>query len=235
MIHRSFRLAFGVVALLAASPVNATVVDAITFDKNPAVYLPLNETARRLGWKVERDKKKGTVKLNGVFIPPKAGSRAFYGAELIPVPLLVDAGAVILPGEMPGEFQVWSWSRHFVGTVAPKRVEVSLKRQRLRAWQGNRLVLQTNISSGRSGRSTPAGEFTAGPDKERMHYSRLFNNAPMPWAVQINGHVFIHGFTSVPSYPASHGCIRMPLNGKNAARCFYEWVDRGTPVSVSRG
>jgi lipoprotein-anchoring transpeptidase ErfK/SrfK len=57
----------------------------------------------------------------------------------------------------------------------------------------------------------------------------------MPWSVQINGHIFIHGFSSVPAYPASHGCIRVPLTGPNPARCFYEWIHRGTPVAVIQG
>ncbi|BCU78302.1 hypothetical protein llg_30170 [Luteolibacter sp. LG18] len=221
-------------AVASASPLSATTVDGITFDGAPEVYLPVNETARRLGWNVARDKK-ANLSLNGVALTPKTGRRSFYGAELVSIAKLAEAGATLFPGENPGEIEVYSWTRHFTVTVSPKRVEVSLKRQRLRAWQGDRLVLQTKISSGRSGRSTPAGEFKAGPSKERLHRSRLYNNAPMPWAVQINGHVFIHGFTSVPDYPASHGCIRMPLGGKNAARCFYEWVVRGTPVSVARG
>jgi lipoprotein-anchoring transpeptidase ErfK/SrfK len=94
-------------------------------------------------------------------------------------------------------------------------------------------VLQSRISSGRRD-STPAGEFKAGPYKARMHYSTRYHNAPMPWSVQIRGHVFIHGFTSVPDYPASHGCIRLPLDGGNPARFFYEWIDHGTPVKVAR-
>jgi lipoprotein-anchoring transpeptidase ErfK/SrfK len=53
--------------------------------------------------------------------------------------------------------------------------------------------------------------------------------------VQIRGHVFIHGFRSVPDFPASHGCIRLPLDRGNPARFFYEWIDRGTPVKVIRG
>jgi hypothetical protein len=66
-----------------------------------------------------------------------------------------------------------------------------------------------------------------------MHYSQLYDDAEMPWAVQVNGNVFIHGYPSVPRYPASHGCIRMPLRGRySAARYFYTWVTLGTPVSV---
>jgi lipoprotein-anchoring transpeptidase ErfK/SrfK len=118
-------------------------------------------------------------------------------------------------------------------TPAVQRAEVSLRDQKLRGWQGDRLVFESRVSSGREGR-TPAGKFRAGPYKARQHYSSRYHNAPMPWSVQINGHIFVHGFTSVPNYPASHGCIRVPLNEGNPARFFYEWVHRGTPVTVTR-
>lgn len=96
------------------------------------------------------------------------------------------------------------------------------------------MVLSSRISSGRRG-STPSGSFTAGPYKARMHYSSLYQNAPMPCSVQIHRHVFIDGFTSVTDYPASHGCIRLPLTDGNPAKFFYDWTDVGTPVRVSRG
>jgi hypothetical protein len=44
-----------------------------------------------------------------------------------------------------------------------------------------------------------------------MHYSRRYRNAPMPFSVQVKGHIFIHGFKEVPARPASHGCVRLPL------------------------
>ena len=95
------------------------------------------------------------------------------------------------------------------------------------------MVLPSRISSGRRGR-IPSGSFTAGPYKARMHYSSRYQNAPMPWSVQIHRHVFIH-FTSVPDYPASYDCIGLPLTDGNPARFFYDWTDVGTPVRVSRG
>jgi hypothetical protein len=84
---------------------------------------------------------------------------------------------------------------------------------------GSRVVMQSRISSGRGG-STPTGEFRAGPYKAKSRYLNRYYNAPMPWSVQIHGHVFVHGFTSVPNYPASHGCIRLPLTGFNPAKIF---------------
>jgi len=110
----------------------------------------------------------------------------------------------------------------------PKRVVVDKSQQVLRAYEGDRVVLQTRISSGRRGRETPSGRFHA-QSKSLMHYSRLYDNAPMPYSVQIAGNYFIHGFDYVPNYPASHGCIRVPIS---QAREFYNWVDYGTPVYV---
>jgi lipoprotein-anchoring transpeptidase ErfK/SrfK len=55
----------------------------------------------------------------------------------------------------------------------------------------------------------------------------------MPWSVQVNGNYFIHGFTSVPDRPASHGCIRLPLTGDNPAKRFFDWVAPGTPIEIT--
>ena len=115
---------------------------------------------------------------------------------------------------------------------ADKHVEVDLANQRLRAYQGARLVLDSHISSGREGRKTPPGDFRAGPLKSPMHRSRLYHNAPMPWSVQVHENIFIHGFQKVPRHPASHGCIRLPLAGANPAKWFYNWIDLGAPISI---
>ena len=100
----------------------------------------------------------------------------------------------------------------------------------LRAYEGDRLILETHVSTGK-GNSTPNGSYFV-QEKQRTHYSKLFHNAPMPYSVQVSGNYFIHGFSSVPNRPASHGCIRVPLTGANPAKLFYEWVDVGTPVHI---
>jgi lipoprotein-anchoring transpeptidase ErfK/SrfK len=38
----------------------------------------------------------------------------------------------------------------------------------------------------------------------------------------------------VPRYPASHGCIRVPLNEGNPAKFFFEWANLGIPVEVTK-
>lgn len=114
----------------------------------------------------------------------------------------------------------------------PKRVVIDKTTQTLSAYEGDVLILQTRVSTGRMGRRTPAGNFKAGY-KERMHYSSLYDNAPMPWSIQVSGNYFIHGYSSVPNRPASHGCIRLPLTGDNPARRLFEWIERGTPIAIT--
>lgn len=113
-----------------------------------------------------------------------------------------------------------------------KKVIIDKTTQTLRAYEGENVIIESRVSTGKMGRRTPSGTFKAGY-KERMHYSRLYDNAPMPWSVQVNGNYFIHGYSSVPDRPASHGCIRMPLTGDNPAKRFYEWVETGTPIEIT--
>lgn len=217
----------GQTALHAEAP-----LEAVTFALEPGtIYVPLHEAAEQLHWKTQRDEAGRSVLLHDFAVPARSLRHFTDGTELIRTGELELAGASVSIREEDGRMTIgWGFHR-FSLIVSPKQVEVSLARQQLRGWQGTRLVLQTHISSGRNGR-TPVGNFTAGPFRSRMHYSTLFNNAPMPWSVQIYGNVFIHGFASVPDYPASHGCIRMPLDGGNPARFFYEWIDNGSPVHV---
>jgi lipoprotein-anchoring transpeptidase ErfK/SrfK len=126
------------------------------------------------------------------------------------------------------------WAEASVPADPPpsKRVEIDKTTQMLRAYEGDRLVLESRVSTGRRGKSTPSGQFAVRA-KFRMHYSSRYQNAPMPYSVQVVGHYFIHGYKVVPEKPASHGCIRLPLVDGNPARQFFEWVEIGTPVVIT--
>lgn len=112
-----------------------------------------------------------------------------------------------------------------------KWVEVDKTRQVLRAYENGRLVMETHVSTGRRG-GPPRGHYQAG-DKYLMHRSRLYHNAPMPFSVQLSGNFFIHGYHEVPPYPASHGCVRVPIAKDNPAKRFFEWVEVGTPIEIT--
>jgi hypothetical protein len=76
------------------------------------------------------------------------------------------------------------------------------------------------VSTGRDGVAiTPAGTFKV----QSMHvitYSRLFNNAPMPYAIFYDGHYAIHGTLAISMLgrTASMGCTR--LHPDNAKKLF---------------
>jgi len=89
-------------------------------------------------------------------------------------------------------------------------VEIDKSQQTLRAYEGDHMVFESRVSTGRQGKQTPNGTFTVG-EKLRMHRSRLYHNAPMPFSVQISGNYFIHGFQSVPHRPASHAAFAYRL------------------------
>ncbi len=119
------------------------------------------------------------------------------------------------------------------------RVEVDISRQVLLLYQGGQLRLITHISSG-SRRSycenghcgdavTDPGSFRFGrrySGWEDGPLGKLYN------PVYFNGGIAVHGASSVPSYPASHGCVRIPMH---IAEYFPSLVERGEPVYVIDG
>ena len=213
----------------------APPLEAITFAlDSKRTFLPLAEASRKLGWSTHINEKQGAVVLNKKSFSTETMRSFTDGTILISLEALTEAGATVTPEKKEKGFRVSSSRRSFRVVLVDKRAEINLEEQRLRAWEGERLVLETNISSGKRG-STPSGDFRAGPYKARKHYSSRYNNAYMPYSVQVTGHIFIHGFRDVPDYPASHGCIRLPyLTDGNPARFFYEWIHKGTPITIIR-
>lgn len=215
---------------------HATELQAVTFAKTPGqIYVPFRAVGEALDLEVTWDSASQKAGLGTTQFDESDYSYLFDGTKMIPVRLLERVGAKIDFAPDNGSVTLTLNGKSVPVQLGEKRVEVSISEQKLRAWQGDIMVMETNISSGRPGHATPRGKFKAGPVKDVMHYSRLYDNAPMPWSVQVHGDVFIHGYHSVPRRPASHGCIRMPLTGKNAARYFFGWVDLGTPVTIAEG
>ena len=109
------------------------------------------------------------------------------------------------------------------------RVEVDLRRQVLFLYEANALSAIVPVASGKARTPTPTGAFRffrydAGWHTSRL--GRLYN------AVYFYGGYAIHGSLSVPSEPASHGCIRIPMS---AAEWFPSRVSTATAVYVLPG
>jgi len=101
-------------------------------------------------------------------------------------------------------------------------VEVSKGRQVLFLVRDGKVALIVPVSTGATG-NTPLGHWRV--------YSRVpgFNALAMYYSSFFVGAFAIHGYHSVPPYPASHGCVRIPLW---VAYRVYSLIDYGTPVYI---
>jgi lipoprotein-anchoring transpeptidase ErfK/SrfK len=84
-----------------------------------------------------------------------------------------------------------------------------------------------HVSGGASGTPTPAGTFKVFR-KERRSWSIPFQ-VWLPWASYFHEGIAFHEYPDVPSYPASHGCVRVPAP---EARGVYKFASLGTTVIV---
>lgn len=116
--------------------------------------------------------------------------------------------------------------------VAPPSivVTISVPKQELRVVVDGVEQYVWPVSTARQGALTPAGTFKV-QSMNATAISRLFNNAPMPWAIFYDGHYAIHGTTAVSllGRPASMGCTRLhPSN----AKILFEMVKARGPHSL---
>lgn len=88
------------------------------------------------------------------------------------------------------------------------------------------------ISSGKRGHRTPNGVYGA-KRLAKMHYSRKYDNAPMPNSIFFRGGYAIHGTNAVRRLgsAASHGCIRLAPG--NAAKLFAMVKESGARIAIS--
>ncbi len=86
---------------------------------------------------------------------------------------------------------------------------VSIKTQEVTLYDADGWILRAPVSTGVTGRETPAGVFAV-LEKEKDHHSTMYDDAWMPNMQRItwNG-IALHG-GPLPGYAASHGCVRMP-------------------------
>jgi len=135
-------------------------------------------------------------------------------------------------------------------------VVVSLSKQRAYLLMGEDVVIDSPISSGKRGHSSPSGQFSV-LEKDPNHHSSIYGDfvdssgrvvragvsakidsapsgthfagAAMKWFMRLTDEGVGMHVGILPGYPASHGCIRMPGEG---AKLFYDHVKVGTPVRV---
>lgn len=137
-------------------------------------------------------------------------------------------------------------------------VTVSLSKQRayLKIQGTDDVYIDTPISSGKTGHSTPAGQFKV-MEKDADHRSSIYGDyvdkngrvvrggissridsapagtrylgAPMKWFCRLTSSGVGMHVGILPGYPASHGCVRLPAD---IAPLIYQKVKVGTPVTI---
>ncbi|MEO8691093.1 MAG: L,D-transpeptidase family protein [Solirubrobacteraceae bacterium] len=104
-----------------------------------------------------------------------------------------------------------------------KHVEVDLSRQVMALMRGRRVDRIYTVSSGKASTPTVLGRF-------RVYSKTIGTNAKgMVDASYFIGGYAIHGYVDVPTFPASHGCVRVPIPN---ALSIYSWLRLGDRVDV---
>jgi hypothetical protein len=90
----------------------------------------------------------------------------------------------------------------------------------------------TPVCIGKREKATQAGRYKI-KQKDINHVSGSYKNqfgepAPMPWALRVYGHVWIHAGDVVSGY-CSQGCINVPVD---PAREIFKWAKIGTKVVI---
>jgi hypothetical protein len=113
----------------------------------------------------------------------------------------------------------------------PLVIAISINKQNLKVYDANGFFAESPISTGMAGHPTPTGVFSV-IQKQKLHHSNIYSGAPMPFMQRITwSGIAIHAGV-LPGYPASHGCIRMPMA---FAVKMYGWTKMGARVVVTPG
>jgi len=127
----------------------------------------------------------------------------------------------------PGEY----WWNPQISPAGPVVVLVSLPLQTASVYRNGILIGRSSVSTGAKGHETPAGVFTI-LEKSQTHYSKTYDNAPMPNMQRLTWQGIAMHSGNLPGYAASHGCIRMPYD---FSTLLYSITTRGATVVVGSG
>ena len=113
----------------------------------------------------------------------------------------------------------------------PLIIAISIDQQKVRVYDAHGFFAESPVSTGMKGHPTPMGVFSI-IQKHKLHHSNIYSGAPMPFMQRITwSGVAMHAGV-LPGYPASHGCIRMPMA---FAQKMWNWTRMGARVIVTPG
>ena len=116
-----------------------------------------------------------------------------------------------------------------IAPAGPVMIIVNLKTQRAYVYRNGVPIGVTTVSTGIAGRKTPTGVFTI-LQKRVVHRSNRYSNAPMPFMQRLTWYGIAMHAGNLPGYPASHGCIRLPLA---FAKLLYGITNLGLTVVIT--
>lgn len=137
----------------------------------------------------------------------------------------------ILPIEGSIRYGDWFWDESAAPATGKLVITVDLEARVISAFRDGHEIGTAVALLGTQKHPTPLGTFPV-LSKSREHFSRKYNNAPMPYSLWLtNTGIAIHGSPVMNGY-ASHGCIGVP--DEFAAKLFAA-TKRGDKVIITRG
>ena len=116
-----------------------------------------------------------------------------------------------------------------IAPSGPILAVISLQVQRVYVYRNGVLIGVATVSTGKPGYQTPTGVFTV-LQKQVHHKSNLYDSAPMPYMQRLTWSGVAMHAGNLPGYPASHGCIRIPIA---FAKLLYGTTARGMTVVIT--
>ena len=148
-------------------------------------------------------------------------------------PAPTDDGFVIkhiLPISGPIKYGEWHWDEQGA-PAGPLVITVDLDARVLSVFRGGHEIGATAVLLGFGKTPTPTGVFPV-KWKDAVHFSSTYDNAPMPYTMNLTADgVAIHG-TKVEKGYASHGCVGVP---NSFAKKIFRVTPVGTKVYITRG
>ena len=136
----------------------------------------------------------------------------------------------ILPITGPIKYGEWHWDEAGV-PAGPLVITVDLDARVLSVFRSGYEIGATAVLLGTNETPTPLGVFPV-KWKDADHYSSTYDNAPMPFTMNLTADgVAVHGTTVEKGY-ASHGCIGVP---NDFAKRIFGITPIGTKVYITRG
>ncbi|HEY5893755.1 MAG TPA: L,D-transpeptidase [Chthoniobacterales bacterium] len=127
----------------------------------------------------------------------------------------------------PGEY----WWNPQLSPSGPLMVLVSIPEQTMHVYRNGILIGRSTVSTGSKGHDTPGGVFSI-LEKKQEHYSKTYDDAPMPNMQRLTWTGIAMHSGNLPGYAASHGCVRLPYD---FSQLLFSITSKGGTVVIGDG